>query len=110
MKTYRKPSGAYIELHDSTPVSETLVEVSPRPSQSHVFSDNWDSDPMNPSVCWRLKTSQEQDAEKSAQVDAILEVAPALRAMVDVIYPYLTGAPTKAQVFTAIKARVKDLL
>lgn len=54
MKYYRKPSGHYIELSDSTPVSESLVPCSPRPSEDHVFSDNWQNDPLNPLVCWTI--------------------------------------------------------
>ncbi len=71
MKGYRKVSGHYIEVSDTTPVDVTreinpLVEVALRP-EGQVFTDNWDSDPMNPSVCWRVKTQPEIDAEKDAE-------------------------------------------
>lgn len=64
MKGYRKPSGAYIEVGDTIPVSPELVEVARRPSINHVFSDTWQTDPMNAAVCWRLKTAPELTAEK----------------------------------------------
>ena len=66
MKAYRKPSGHYIEAPDNTPSSDLLTRVAIRPSTNHIFSDNWQSDPMNPEVCWRLKTTLELDAEKHA--------------------------------------------
>ena len=65
MKYYRKPSGYYIPLEDSVPVSETLIPVAERPSKNHPFAANWQSVPMNPEVCWRLKTTTEIDAEKT---------------------------------------------
>lgn len=73
MKAYRKPSGVYIELSDTTPVSDALVEVAPRPSLNHVFSDTWQTDQMNAAVCWRLKTAPELTAEKDAGLQEFLE-------------------------------------
>ena len=73
MKTYRKPSGAVIELSDDTPVSNTLVQIAPRPSADHTIADAWATDPMNPLVCWRLKTQPEQDAEKNAELQAFMD-------------------------------------
>lgn len=73
MKAYRKPSGVYIELIDTTPVSDQLVQVATRPSLTHVFSDTWATDPMNATVCWRLKTAPELTAEKDAGLQEFLE-------------------------------------
>lgn len=73
MKAYRKPSGVYIELGDTTPVSDQLVQVATRPSLTHVFSDTWNTDPMNAAVCWRLKTAPELIAEKNAALQDFLE-------------------------------------
>ena len=75
MKTYRKPSGAVICLEDDTPVGNTLTQISHRPSALHTIADAWATDPMNPLVCWRLKTQVEQDAEKNAELDAFLASA-----------------------------------
>ena len=75
MKTYRKPSGAVICLDDATPVSDTLVRIADRPSALHTVADAWATDPMNPLVCWRLKTQGEIDAEKNAELDAFLASA-----------------------------------
>ena len=73
MKTYRKPSGAVIEVSDDTPVSNTLVQIAARPSPLHTVADNWATDPMNPAVCWRLKTQAEMDAEKNSELQAFLD-------------------------------------
>lgn len=73
MKGYRKPSGVYIEVQDSTPVSDQLVQVALRPSPNHVLSDAWQTDPMNPAVCWRLKTAPELTAEKDTGLQEFLD-------------------------------------
>ena len=78
MKAYRKPAGYYIELQDSTPVSVLLVQCAPRPSIGHAFNGDflggaWRSDPINPSVCWRLKTIAELDAEKVIECTSRLD-------------------------------------
>ena len=75
MKTYRKLSGAIIILEDATPVSNTLTQIAHRPSALHTIADAWATDPMNPLVCWRLKTQQEQDTEKNSELDAFLASA-----------------------------------
>lgn len=76
MKTYRKPSGAVLhDYPDNLPVSDTLVEIARRPTINHVVADAWATDPMNPAVCWRLKTAPEQDAEKNAELQAFLDSA-----------------------------------
>lgn len=73
MKAYRKPSGVYIELGDTTPVSTDLILVALRPSLNYVFSDTWNMDPLNASVCWRLKTALELTAEKDAALQEFLD-------------------------------------
>ena len=75
MKTYRKPSGVVICLEDGTPVSTALVQIAHKPSLLHTIADAWATDPMNPLVCWRLKTQAEQDAEKNAELQAFLDSA-----------------------------------
>lgn len=66
-KAYRKPSGHYIELEDQIPVSNQLVEVAIRPSSNHKFTNNWDSDPLNPAICWEPKEQSELDAEEDEE-------------------------------------------
>jgi hypothetical protein len=73
MKAYRKPSGVYLEVQDNTPVSTALVEVALRPSANHMFSDTWDSNPMDPAVCWRLKTAPELTTEKDTALQEFLD-------------------------------------
>lgn len=75
MKTYRKPSGVVIVLHDNTPVNPAMVEIAAQPSELHTIAGAWASDPMNAAVCWRLKTAPEQDAEKNAELQAFLDSA-----------------------------------
>ena len=75
MKGYRKPSGAYIEVQDNTPISDLLVAVAVRPSANHVFSDTWATAPMDTAVCWRLKTAAELTAEKDTALQDFLESA-----------------------------------
>lgn len=73
MKGYRKPTGGYIELSDTTPVSSGCVPVALRPSANHVWADTWASNPLDPAVCWRLKTQAEIDAERDAALQRILD-------------------------------------
>jgi len=75
MKGYRKPAGHYIEVQDGTPVGDTLIEVALRPSLNHVFSDTWNTDPLNAAVCWRLKAAAELSAEKTSELSAFLATA-----------------------------------
>lgn len=73
MKAYRKITGAYIELGDDMPVSTQLVQVAPRPSVNHIFSDTWATNPLDPSVCWRLKTTLELTTEKDVALQEFLD-------------------------------------
>ncbi len=73
MKGYRKPSGVYIELSDHTPVGNALVEVALRPSPRHVFTANWQDDPLNTSTCWRLQTATERRATQDTELQDYLD-------------------------------------
>ena len=111
MKYYRKPSGHYIPLEDSIPVSALLVAVCKRPSDSHVFSDTWQSNPMNPEVCWRLKTFAELDAQKTATASEVLKLVAAciLEAVFDMkTNPanYPTAASLKQKALELYKAKL----
>lgn len=70
MKGYRKPTGVYIELEDNTPVSPTLTQVALRPSPNHTFATDWNTAPLDPLVCWRLKTANETNAERDSELTA----------------------------------------
>ena len=113
-KHYRKPSGAYIELDESIPVSSSLVQVAHRPSENHVFSGNWQTDPMNPLVCWRAKTIQELDAEKIETAQKLPDYRLAIKALAQITWnsvPALkTAFPTYAEYQTAIINQYKTLL
>ena len=62
--------------------NDPWVECAPRPSVSHALADNWQSDPMNPAVCWRNKTAQEIDDEAEVEATAELESLKALKAVI----------------------------
>ena len=113
MKYYRKPTGHYITLGDNISVSELLIYVAERPSKNHTFSDNWQSDQMNPLVCWRLKTSLELDAEKHeiAINDPVLKKVGA--AILDAVFDmkqnpanYPTAASLKQKALELYKAKL----
>jgi hypothetical protein len=60
MKYYIKPSGVYIELLDSTPVSDTLIEIPiQRPDDTH----DWNG------TEW-VKSSRENQINKTLRADA----------------------------------------
>jgi hypothetical protein len=69
----RKPSGVYIEVADGTPVSDTLIKVALKPSADHVFADGWATAPLDPAVCWRVKTAQELTAGKDSEFQAFMD-------------------------------------
>ena len=113
MKHYRKPAGHYISFPDKTPVSEFFVQVAQRPSIDHVFSDNWQSAPMTPEVCWRPKTALELDAEKHeiALADPVLKKVGA--AILEAVFDmktnpanYPTAASLKQKALELYKARL----
>ena len=113
MKHYRKPAGHYIKLEDSVPVSETLISVAERPSEKHTFSDNWQSDPMNPLVCWRLKTSLELDAEKTETAQKMADIKLVAACLLESVFDmkanpanYPTAASLKQKALELYKARL----
>ena len=118
MKCYRKTDAEgkayYIELDDGTPVGAPLVQVSHRPSMNHVFSDNWQTDPLNQLVCWRLKTAQESDLEKTETAQKFSDYRLALKALAQVTWnsvPALKLAfPTYAEYQKAIINQYKALI
>ena len=111
MRFYRKPGGAYIKFPDSVPVSASLAEVVERPSKNHTFSDNWQSDQMNPLVCWRLKTALELDAEKTVIASESLKMVASclLEAVFDMKQNpanYPTAESLKQKALELYKARL----
>jgi hypothetical protein len=84
MRAYRKPAGVYIELADSVPVQKELVQVAPRPSTNHVFSDTWATAPKDPAICWRLKTAEELSSEGDSEALAELNSTRILKLLIQV--------------------------
>lgn len=106
MKGFRKLSGAYIALSDDTPHSDTFVEVALRPSIDHVFSDTWNTDPMNPAVCWRLKNDQELDDEKEAAAQKLLNTPLALKAFAQITWNASTELKTAYLTYAAYQTAI----
>lgn len=64
MKSYITPDGNYYEgVH----AHADSIECTKRPD-GHVLTGGWQDDPMNASVCWREKTSQEIDDDEDIEV------------------------------------------
>lgn len=105
MKGYRKLSGSYIELDDVTPVAQTFVEVALRPSHDHVFTDNWMIEPLNPDVCWRMRTTSEQHASRDNNIAAFLDShsGKAMKALVQV------GTDKTIWTYAEIKTKYRQL-
>ena len=61
--------GTYLDVPDGH------TECAIRPSDDHVLGDNWQTDPLNESVCWRVKTQIEIDAEVDAEKDRNVDFA-----------------------------------
>lgn len=53
--------------YDTTRIlwNELINGILPVKPEGYVLSESWQTDPMNPEVCWRAKTTQELDSEKT---------------------------------------------
>ena len=73
-------------------------------------SDRWDGNGgIRPAT--QQESNADLDAEKERKVQTIFDVAPAFRALVDVLYPLLPDPkPTKSEIGQAIRTRIKELL
>lgn len=104
MKTYRKPSGVHITVHDHIPVANHLEEIANPPSPDHVIVEYFDSlpprDRLDPDLCWRPKTAQELDADKTARAEERLN-DPVIESIIEAI-PGLN----KQQVVNVLKAKM----
>lgn len=105
MKGYRKPSGAYIEVGDTTPVHAELVEVALRPSSEYIWNELWHTNPRDPATCWRLKTTAEVHAERDAALQKVLD-GPLGMAMKSVV---LVGIEKAIWAMTDIRTKYRNL-
>ena len=110
MKTYVAPNNGW--YCGETPEIGS-IECANRASQDYLLADNWQSAPMNPLVCWRLKTALELDAEKHgiAISDPVLKMVGAviLEAVFDMKQNpanYPTAASLKQKALELYKARL----
>jgi hypothetical protein len=75
---YILPKGTY---YDASPyVAAGSIECAVRPLD-HVLTNNWQTDPMNASVCWRAKTPAEIRAEEDDAFNEIVESDFVLKAL-----------------------------
>jgi len=88
-----------------------MVPVCERPSENHVFSDNWNTDPLNPLVCWRLKTSLELDDESTSEANQAFELTPKDKTILKQLFlirkqqnPALTLAQFKSELISDYKS------
>ena len=92
-------------------VPTNYIECIEKPSDGHVLTDTWQSDPMN-SSCWRLKTQVELDADADAELDEKVDFAnvdPFLKGYVLAVNDgsFVPGSNyTGAQIKTIIKAKM----
>ena len=110
MKTYVCPNNRW--YCGGTPELNS-TECAGMPSVNHVLSETWQSAPMNPDVCWRIKTALELDAEKHeiAISDPVLKKVGAaiLEAVFDMKQNpanYPTAASLKQKALELYKAKL----
>lgn len=78
---YILPKGTY---YDASPhVHKDSIECAIRPP-NHTLTDNCRDDPMNPSVCFRLKTPSEIHADKVVRASRVTNVT--FDALMEILY------------------------
>jgi len=87
------------------------IPCAAQPSSNHVLGDNWSTDPLNPSVCWRLKTSQELDAESTAEANQTFDLTAKDKTILKQLFlvrkqlnPALTLAQFRAELISDYKS------
>ena len=68
--------GQFLELPDG------FVECCERPSPDHVLAEGWATDPLDPLVCWRVKTIQEVDTEIDDRLTTDIDNIKVMKAIV----------------------------
>lgn len=105
----------YTELNTLQPSIEcaAIPDGLPQDMSLYILDDLWQTDPLNPSVCWRLKTAQELDNEKEAIAQLLGELKPVIESVLEIIYenPDLNAAFATINLFkVAVKDRYKSKL
>ena len=90
----REQDQAYVE---SLQLEKNHIECCERPTEDHLLADNWQSDPMNPSVCWRTKTAQELDVERDAEASLQIDETKLVKAVALWAAGHLGIAPAQAR-------------
>lgn len=102
------PDGSYYD--GAGPVAAGSVHCAARPSASHVLATDWQTNPTDPAVCWRLKTQAEIDAENVVELDGELDAKKILRLVFEIDYDQenrLRAQEGKAQI---TRAQYRDAL
>lgn len=68
------------------PVASGSVVCAVRPSTGHVLNETWQTNPLDPAVCWRLKTQAEIDAENETEFDGYMDTKKVLRLLFEINY------------------------
>lgn len=66
-------------------IPEGFVE-SAEPAPDQVLGDNWASDPMNQMICWKDKTAQELDNEKTIEASKLANPIKAHAAVLETLW------------------------
>jgi hypothetical protein len=102
----RTEDTSYVECYRTIP--EGHIECAERPSEDHVPADTWQTNPMDPSVCWRLKTPAEQDAELDEVADIEQQFDNTLKAFALVVLDEINGLRQKAGLQPRTVAQLKQ--
>ena len=84
------------------------IPCSPKPTTNHVIADNWKSDPMNPEVCWRLKTALELDAEKTETAQKMADIKLVAACLLEAVFDMKTN-PANYQTAASLKQKALEL-
>lgn len=106
---------SYIRLSDNSYVEaswspENAVSCAIRPSLDHVLADTWQTDPMDPVTCWRVKTLAEIEAEKNAMSDFEQQFDPVLKAFALVVLDEINLLRVNAGLTERTKEQLKQAI
>lgn len=96
------PKGTYYPRDvEANRVHADSTQVAERPSEDHVLTDNWETEPMTSVKTWRRKTTAELNTEDDIAFEARIEANPLFKALfeeLDILSPGLR---------TRIKAKLR---
>ncbi len=78
------PDGSYYD--GQGPVANGSTQCAIRPSTSYTLGALWQTNPLDPATCWRLKTQTEMDTEREAEISVKLDADKILRLIFEINY------------------------